>query len=93
MRGAPSPLPTLLVTCVSSGAERKLAEMESAMHVVDEEVGGLEEQQAELLRQLAAVQQQIAAAKAKRVGCTTCSQNILYYHHTRYNSKASQKNP
>ena len=50
-----------------SVAERKLAEMKGAMHVVDEEVGGLEEQQAELLRQLADVQQQITAAKAKRV--------------------------
>ena len=48
-------------------AERKLAEMKDAMHVVDENVGGLEEQQAELQRQLAEVQQQITAAKAKRV--------------------------
>ncbi|KAL3152273.1 hypothetical protein ABBQ32_001347 [Trebouxia sp. C0010 RCD-2024] len=46
--------------------ERKLAEMKDAMHVVDENVGGLEEQQAELQRQLAEVQQQITAAKAKR---------------------------
>ena len=50
-----------------SVAERKLAEMKVALHVVDEEVGGLEEQQTELLRQLAGVQQQITAAKAKRV--------------------------
>lgn len=42
--------------------------MKSAVHIVDEEVGGLEDQQAELLRQLAAIQQQIAAAKAKKVG-------------------------
>lgn len=42
--------------------------MKSAIHVVHEEVGGLEDQQAELLRQLATVQQQIAAAKAKKVG-------------------------
>ena len=68
MKGTP-PLFDMLVTCASSSvADRKLAEMKSAMHVVDEEVGGLEEQQAELLRQLAAVQQHIAAAKAKRVG-------------------------
>lgn len=46
--------------------ERKLGEMKAAMHVVDEDVGGLEEQQAELLRQLADVQQQITAAKANR---------------------------
>ena len=49
------------------GAERKLAEMEGAMQVVHQEIGGLEEQQAELLRQLKLVQDQIAAAKAKRV--------------------------
>ncbi len=49
-------------------AERKLAEMESALQVVDQEIGGLEEQQAELLRQLKLVQEQISAAKAKRVG-------------------------
>lgn len=48
--------------------ERKLAEMESALQVVDEEMGGLEEQQAELLRQLKLVQEQISAARAKRVG-------------------------
>lgn len=50
------------------GAERKLDEMEGAMHVIDSEIGVLEEQQADLLRQLAIVQQQIGAAKAKRVG-------------------------
>ena len=48
-------------------AERKLAEMEGAMQVVDQEIGGLEEQQAELLRQLKLIQEQISAAKAKRV--------------------------
>ena len=37
------------------------------MQVVDAEIGGLQQQQAELLRQLAAVEQNIAAAKAKRV--------------------------
>ena len=42
--------------------------MEGAMHVVDKEIGVLEEQQADLLRQLAIVQQQISAAKAERVG-------------------------
>lgn len=52
---------------LASVAERKLGEMKAAMHVVDEDVGGLEEQQAELLRQLADVQQQITAAKANRV--------------------------
>lgn len=46
--------------------ERKLAEMESALQVVDQEIGGLEEQQAELLRQLKLVQEQISAARAKR---------------------------
>ena len=50
------------------GAERKLAEMESALQVVDQEIGGLEEQQAELLRQLKLVQEHISAARAKRVG-------------------------
>lgn len=49
-------------------AERKLAEMESALQVVDQEIGGLEQQQAELLRQLKHVQEQISAARAKRVG-------------------------
>ena len=49
------------------------------MHVVDEEVGGLEGQQAELLRQLAAVQQQIAAAKAKRVGFVAYMFSVLHY--------------
>ena len=49
-------------------AERKLAEMESALQVVDQEIGGLEEQQAELLRQLKLVQEHISAARAKRVG-------------------------
>ncbi len=49
-------------------AERKLAEMESALQVVDHEIGGLEEQQTELLRQLKLVQEQISAARAKRVG-------------------------
>lgn len=59
---------------INRAAERKLAEMKAAMHVVDDEVGGLEEQQAELLRQLAGVQQQITAAKAKRVWlCGTVS--------------------
>ena len=37
------------------------------MRVVDQEIVVLEDQQAELLRQLAIVQQQIAAAQAKRV--------------------------
>jgi hypothetical protein len=44
--------------------------MESALQVVDQEIGGLEEQQAELLRQLKLVQEQISAARAKRVGLT-----------------------
>jgi len=42
--------------------------MESALQVVDQEIGGLEEQQAELLRQLKLVQEHISAARAKRVG-------------------------
>ena len=42
--------------------------MESALQVVDQEIGGLEEQQAELLRQLKLVQEQISAARARRVG-------------------------
>ncbi|KAL0050998.1 hypothetical protein WJX82_000304 [Trebouxia sp. C0006] len=46
--------------------ERKLAEMESALQVVDQEIGGLEEQQAELMRQLKLVQEQISATRAKR---------------------------
>jgi len=40
------------------------------LQVVDQEIGGLEEQQAELLRQLKLVQEQISAARAKRVGLT-----------------------
>ena len=48
-------------------AERKLAEMGDAMEVVDAEIAGLDEQQAELLRQLKLVQHQISAAKAKKV--------------------------
>ena len=59
-------------------AERKLAEMKSAMHVVDDEVGVLKQQQAELLCQLSAIQQQIAAAKAKRVSCVApCHQTAV----------------
>jgi len=38
------------------------------LQVVDQEIGGLEEQQAELLRQLKLVQEHISAARAKRVG-------------------------
>ena len=48
-------------------AERKLAEMEEAVHEVDGEIAALEEQQAELLRQLKLVQDQISAAKARKV--------------------------
>ena len=50
-----------------AAAERKLAEMEGALQVVDQEIGGLEERQADLLRQLKLIQEQSCAAKAKRV--------------------------
>lgn len=60
-------------------AERKLAEMEGAMQVVDQEIGGLEEQQAELLRQLKLIQEQISAAKAKRVRMCGVHAAIVQY--------------
>lgn len=53
--------------CYRIAADQKLEEMGSALQSVDHQIGALEGQQTELLRQLALVQQQIGAAQAKRV--------------------------
>lgn len=50
--------------------DRKLEEMSSALQEVAQEIGGLETQKAELLRQLSLVQQDISAAQAKQVHLT-----------------------
>lgn len=51
--------------------------MDGALQVVDAEIGALEQQQAELLRQLGLVQQQISAAQTKRVS-PTCNPLCLH---------------
>ena len=49
------------------------------MHGVDGEIAALEEQQAELLRQLKLVQDQISAAKARKVAMHSVVTTATHY--------------
>lgn len=52
--------------------------MDTGLQEVDQDIQALEEQKAELLRQLSLVQQQICTAQAKRVGSSSRRANMQY---------------